>query len=124
MNIPARVAIAALIATFVPSIPFLVISVLIGEVKFSLMVGIIALAISAAHIVILGIPVFALLYRMKIANSNSMIIAGFVLGFIPITIYFALAGNPFNIFASLVFGLLGAYTAWVFSIIWKKLGPN
>ena len=127
MKFAARTSIAALIASVVPAVPFLVISLLAKGQGFSLIVSLIAWAIGTAHIVLLGVPAFLFLLRKNLARSWPLAITGFVLGFAPAALYAlpnSLRGGAANVLGPFVFGVIGAFSAWVFSLVWHRLGPN
>jgi hypothetical protein len=127
MNIVARIAIAALIASAAPALPFLAISLLAGGESGSLRIALVAWAICAAHVFVLGVPAFLVLQRKQLANRRSLMLAGLALGSVPIPLAFlpnALRGGSFNFSGTLVFGLLGVFSAWVFWFVWSRLGPN
>ena len=127
MNIVARTSHSALLASVAPALPFLAISLFVKGDNAPLMAALIAWSISAAHMIVLGIPAFLLLRRMRMANHWSLALAGFVLGFAPIALM-SLAdpsmGGSSNFFSFLVFGILGAFSALVFWFVWCSLGPN
>ena len=126
MNIIARTALAAFIASVVPAIPFLAISIITGGERGSLAIALIAWAVGAAHIAVLGIPAFAVLWRKQIATRLSLMVAGFLLGFLPLAIVSipnVLRGGGIG-FGPFVFAVLGGFSAWVFWVAWLRLGPN
>jgi hypothetical protein len=86
MNIAARTVLAALIASVVPAIPFLAIGILTGGEQGALVIALFAWAIGAAHILVLGIPAFAILQQKQIANRLSLMVTDFLLGFLPLAI--------------------------------------
>ncbi len=125
MNMIARVAVAALIASAVPATPFLAISLLSRGEPGSLRIALMVWAICAAHVFAFGVPAFLALQRIQLANRWSLMLAGLVLGSIPITLASlpnALRGGSFNFSGTLVFGLLGVLSAWVFWFSWSRLG--
>jgi hypothetical protein len=123
MNIVARTAISAFIASVVPAVPFIAISLLGNGNDWSIAVALIAWAIGATHIVALGIPTFALLSHKRVANRWTLMLAGFVLGFVPMAI-FTIQGAGLDLYGPFVFGVIGAFSAWVFWVVWGSLGPN
>ncbi len=127
MKIAARTAFSALVASAVPAFPFAFISLLTKGDKSSVVVALIAWSISAAHVVVLGVPAFIVLWRKGVASRWLLIFTGFILGFVPVTLKSLpniLRGGVTNFSGSVVFGLLGAFSAWVFWIVWCRLGPN
>jgi len=127
MTFAARTTIAALIASLVPAAPFLVISLLAKGQGFSLIVSLIAWVIGATHIFLLGIPAFLILLRKNPARTWPLAITGFVLGFTPAALYTlpnVLRGGAANVLGPFVFGVVGVFSAWVFSLVWHRLGPN
>ncbi|WP_374555323.1 hypothetical protein [Thermomonas sp.] len=127
MNIVARTATAALIASSAPALPFLAIFLLTGGEPGSLKIALIILAICAAHVFALGVPTFLILQRRQLANRWSLMLAGLALGSIPsalASLPSALRGGSFNFSFTLAFGLFGVFSAWVFWFAWSRLGPN
>ena len=125
MNIVARTATAAFIASAAPALPFLAISLLSGGEPGSLRIALVAWAICAAHVFVLGVPTCLALQRKQLANRWSLMLAGLALGAIPIAMVSlpnALRGGSFNFSGPLVFGLLGVFSAWVFWVAWSRLG--
>ena len=123
MNVVTRTALAALIASAVPAIPFFAISILAGGEPGSLVIALFAWAISAAHIAVLGIPAFVLLRHKQMASRLSLIATGFLLGFLPLAIISlpnVFRGGGFG-WGPLVFAVLGAFSAWVFWLLWYRL---
>ncbi|MDO5506393.1 MAG: hypothetical protein Q4F49_08940 [Pseudoxanthomonas suwonensis] len=127
MNIVARTAIAALIASSAPALPFLAISLLSGGESGLLKIALIIWAICAAHVFVLGVPTFLALQHRQLVNRWSLMLAGLALGSIPsalVSLPNALRGGTFDLSGTLVFGLLGVFSAWVFWLAWSRLGPN
>lgn len=78
------------------------------------------------HVFALGIPIFVFLKRKQLANRWSILLAGFVLGSIPISLMFlpnAIEGGSFDFSGPFVFGLFGAFSAWVFWVVLGRLNP-
>jgi hypothetical protein len=127
MNIVARIALPALIASVLPALPFVALALLTKGDQPAVMVALLAWVMCAAHVFVLGIPAFVLLRHRQIANRWSLMLTGLVLGSVPaalISLPNALRGGSFNFSGPLVFGLLGAFSAWVFWVAWSRLGPN
>jgi len=107
--------------------PFAIIGLLPGTEGSSLFVALIVLLVSIAHVVGLGIPAFLLLSYLQIANRWSLIAAGFALGFLPLALFnlaTTMRSNDPNFSVPLIFGALGAFSAWIFWVAWCKLSPN
>ena len=127
MNIIARIGLPSLLASVVPAMPFAIIGLIPGTEGSSLFVALVVLLVSTAHVVFLGIPAFFLLCYLKIANRWSLIAAGFALGFLPLgllNLATAVRSNDPNFSVPLIFGGLGAFSAWIFWVAWCKLSPN
>jgi hypothetical protein len=132
MQLPARTAVSAFIASAVPPLPFLAIALLVkADVTALQFAGVIWL-ISLGHVVVLGLPVFFWLWRTGSVNSWSLLAVGFVLGFVPAAIY-SWPGPPITDhllhwltrFGGPGFmGVLGAFSARAFWSVWYRLGPN
>lgn len=106
-----RIAIAALIASLVPTVPFAAFALFDGPaVAWEWAAS--AWFVSAAHVVVLGIPVFLFLVRSGRASRMSLVVAGFVLGYLPVFVLMGLRAAGLQM--GLVFGVLGALSAWAF----------
>ena len=132
MQLPARTAVSALAASAVPPLPFLAIAVLVRASPFALQFAGVIWLIAAAHVVLVGLPVFFWLWRIGSANSGSLLAVGFVLGFVPAAIYnwpgVPLTGHLLHWLTHFgapgFLGVLGAFSARAFWAAWCRLGPN
>ena len=122
----ARICISACLAAMAPALPFFVISLLAAG-NPPVLIAAVVLAVSSAHVFILGIPAFLVLKWKRIANRWSLLIAGFALGSIP-SLLFSFSnifhGGSLNLPGTFLFGLIGAFSGWVFWVSWCRLGPN
>jgi hypothetical protein len=132
MELPARTVVSAFIASAVPPLPFLAIALLVKADPLALQFAGIIWVIAAAHVLLLGVPVFFWLWRSGAANSWSLLAVGFVFGFVPAAIY-SWPGEPIagqllhwlTRFGGPGFlGILGAFSARAFWATWRRLGPN
>lgn len=114
-----RIAVAALVASLVPAIPFAGFALLEGH-PAAWEWAVSAWCISAAYIGVLGIPAFLLLLRSGRASGLSLVVAGFVLGYVPV---FAFSGSmAVGLQMGMVCGVLGAVCGWVFWSVWSRGG--
>jgi hypothetical protein len=132
MQLLPRTVISVLTASTVPSLPFFAIALLVNADPSTLQLAGVIWLIAAAHVVLLGLPTVFWLWRIGRVNTWSLLAAGFVLGFVPVTIY-AWPGEPLpghllhwlgRFGSSGFFGILGAFSARAFWAAWCRLGPN
>ena len=132
MQLPARTAISALVASAVPPLPFLVIAVLVQADPLALQFSGVIWLVAVAHVLLLGLPIFFWLCRAGSASPWSLLAVGFVLGFVPAAIY-SWPGEPvtgyvlhwLTRFGGPGFmGILGSLSARAFWAVWCRLGPN
>jgi hypothetical protein len=151
MNTPLRAFISTTSASLVPAI--LVTAIFSaaegGLNRWSITTFCFTWFVSAAHIILIGFPIFLLLYRKGLLGWRSMSCAGFTIGFIPIAVFvwpyststgwsssgkwygthvdFVVNGVPTiywwldYILTNCYFGLFGAISALAFWQMWRKL---
>ena len=125
MRTAQRIVASVLLASLVPAAPFIFIG-FVAQSPWSLFFVVMAWLIGLAHIVVLGLPAFWLLTREQLANSWSLLAAGFALGFLPTAIYSSLQSGSIgsSTGGSIVMGVAGALTARAFLGAWRWLSPN